>query len=303
MAERGIMTTGRGDPAHCLICSSLPATPLLPIPRLHFRHAEQLLDIFLAFFDRIRRHGLDFDVGAPHGLDVRHGHHAIAAALAEQPLLVFAGADGDGVSEAGHADAEHLLEFFLQLDAAGRRVARGGDLAAVAADVGAAGRGEGRAGLGADVLDCGAEGWDCGRDEDRALLEGRGVEVGDGAVWMVVSLCSLGLMTWESSCLRVKSQSAAKISSSSIVRQTAAPQAMLLKPRRAEANHFARLVVWRPMIMKTGVRTRAPSVNALNARRCERLSNNMRVCIKMTYHQRTLRSVTRVIACSMLFGG
>ena len=78
---------------------------------------------------------------------------------------------------------------------------------------------------------------------------------------------------------------------------------MLLKPRRAEANHFARLVVWRPMIMKTGVRTRAPSVNALNARRCERLSNNMRVCIKMTYHQRTLRSVTRVIACSMLFGG
>jgi hypothetical protein len=62
-------------------------------------------------------------------------------------------------------------------------VARGGgEFAAVAADVGAAGRGEGRAGLGADVLDRGAEGWDCGGDEDRALLEGRGVEVGDGAV-------------------------------------------------------------------------------------------------------------------------
>ena len=82
----------------------------------------------------------------------------------------------------------------MQLDAAGRRVARGGDLAAVAADVSAAGRGEGRAGLGADVLDRGAEGWDCGRDEDRALLERRGIEVGDGAVWMVVSLCSLDLV-------------------------------------------------------------------------------------------------------------
>jgi len=104
-------------------------------------------------------------------------------------------------------------------------------------------------------------------------------------------------------CLRVKSQSAAKISSSSMVRQTAAPQAMLLNPRRAEANHFARLVVWRPMIMKTGVRTRAPSVNALNAMRCERLSDNVGVCTGLTYHQRTLRIVTRVIACSMWFGG
>jgi hypothetical protein len=92
---------------------------VVPIPRLHLRHAEQLLDIFLAFLDRIRRHGLDFDVGAAHGLDVGHGHHAVAAALAEQALLVFAGADGDRIAEPGHADAEHLLEFLLQLDAAG----------------------------------------------------------------------------------------------------------------------------------------------------------------------------------------
>jgi hypothetical protein len=55
--------------------------------------------------------------------------------------------------------------------------------------------------------------------------------------------------------------------------------------------------------MKTGVRTRAPSVNALNARECERLSSNVRGCIEITYHQRTLRSVTRVMACSMSFGG
>jgi hypothetical protein len=158
---------------------------MIPIPRLHLRHAEQLLDIFLAFLDRIRRHGLDFDVGATHGLDVGHRHYAIAAALAEQALLVFAGADGDGVAEPGHADAEHLLELFLELHAAGGRVARGCEFAAVAADVGAAGRGEGRARLGADVLDCRAEGGDRGGDEDGALLEGGGVEVGDRAVCRV----------------------------------------------------------------------------------------------------------------------
>ena len=69
--------------------------------------------------------------------------------------------------------------------------------------------------------------------------------------------------------------------------------------KEAEANHFARLVVWRPMIMKTGVRTRAPSVNALNARRYERLSNNKKGCIETAYHQRIWRSVTRAIAYSM----
>jgi hypothetical protein len=64
---------------------------------------------------------------------------------------------------------------------------RGGDLAAVAADVGAVaavGGGEGRAGFRADVFEGWAEGWDCGGDEDGALLEGRGVEVSYGAVWM-----------------------------------------------------------------------------------------------------------------------
>lgn len=77
--------------------------------------------------------------------------------------------------------------------------------------------------------------------------------------------------------LQVKSQSAAKMTSSSMVRQTAAPQAMLLKPRRAEASHFARLVVCRPEIKKTGVRTSAPSVKALKARSCQRSSNVIHV--------------------------
>jgi hypothetical protein len=126
---------------------------------------------------------------------------------------------------------------------------RGGDLAAVAADVGAiaaVGGGEGRAGFRADVFEGWAEGWDCGSDEDGALLEGRGVEVGYGAVWMgSVVLVSgvLDLVECEKRCLRVKSQSAEKISSSSMVRHMAAPQAILLKPRRREASHFARLVV------------------------------------------------------------
>ena len=165
-----------GNPAQfCFATSSSSSSSLLlPIPRLHFRHAEQLLDIFLSFFDRVRRDGFDFDVGAPHGLDVCHRHDAVAAALAEQPLLVFAGADGDCVSEARHADAKHFLQVFLQVDAVGRRVARGGYLAAVTADVGAVvvGRGEGRAGFGADVFESGAEGWDRGRNEDGALFEG-----------------------------------------------------------------------------------------------------------------------------------
>jgi hypothetical protein len=178
-----------GNPAHiCVAWYLLLNLPfLLPIPRLHFRHAEQLLDIFLSFFDGICRDGFNFDVGAPHGFDIRHGHDAIAAALAEQPLLVFAGADGDRVSEAGHADAEHFLEVFLEVYTVGGRVARCGYLAAVAADVGAVvvGRGEGGAGFGADVFDRWAEGWDRGGDEDGALFEGGGVEVGGGAVWMV----------------------------------------------------------------------------------------------------------------------
>lgn len=65
--------------------------------------------------------------------------------------------------------------------------------------------------------------------------------------------------------LHVKSQSAAKILSTSTVRQMAATMARLLRPSRLEAANLARRVVLRPDMRTTGARVRAPSVNALNA--------------------------------------
>lgn len=75
-------------------------------------------------------------------------------------------------------------------------------------------------------------------------------------------------MGWVDYCLQVKSQSAAKMFSSSTVRQMAAIMARLLRPRRVDAATLARHVVLRPAITKTGARVRAPSVNALNAVSC-----------------------------------
>lgn len=69
------------------------------------------------------------------------------------------------------------------------------------------------------------------------------------------------LTQWQ--CLRVKSQSAAKMTSSSIVRQIAAPIAKALKPSRNEAANFARVVVLTPQIKRIGVKVSAPSVAAL----------------------------------------
>ena len=63
----------------------------------------------------------------------------------------------------------------------------------------------------------------------------------------------------------MKSQSASKILSISIVRQMAATLARLLRHSRQQAANFARVVVRRPEITKPGASERAPSVKALKA--------------------------------------
>lgn len=70
-------------------------------------------------------------------------------------------------------------------------------------------------------------------------------------------------------CLHVKSQSAAKILSTSSVLQIAATMARLLSPSRTEAANFALVVVRKPQIRKTGARVSAPSVKALKAGICQ----------------------------------
>lgn len=171
--------------------------------------------------------------------------------------------------------------------------------------MGSIGGGEGGARFGADEFERRAEGWDGGGDEDRALFEGRGVEVGYGAVCIgrsrqFTALSRLGIAGVSILTGKVP------ICREDLVEFDCSPDGRAASDAAESEEGGSEPFGSSGCVEAHDHDDRGEDECAVcECVQCWKVSAIIQYqaseCIEITYHPRTLRSGTRVIACSMSF--